>query len=55
LAIWPDFIWQFGAFLFGNLAGFHLAIWLPLQKHTAKPCKNTQQNRAKTHSEFASD
>ena len=27
LAIWRNFVWQFGAILFGNLARFCLVIW----------------------------
>ncbi|MDD6748910.1 MAG: hypothetical protein PUF28_03675, partial [bacterium] len=27
LGIWRTFIWEFGAFLFGNLADFYLGIW----------------------------
>ena len=28
LVIWRIFIWSFGKFSFGHLAGFHLVIWL---------------------------
>ena len=28
LVIWRIFIWSFGRFSFGHLAGFHLVIWL---------------------------